>query len=256
MREFITGYQLLFAQNDKKSSSIKKTYSPQQTQECIYAVRYGQDELHDYLFEVYIGYGAGGMVSFHEKLAYSLTEPGKHTTEVVTDFNLFSLSDAMKDDSKRNLTRRTHIYWWIDIAMEDVDACHVNKYIVSFGLPNDARFRSMFSGFGNQLPTDTNGNIYAGNGFSASGCTSTVTFFCQAVWLSSVPIVHHTTQWLEALFDKCGTWEASVREYYGMRSPLYLHYTMLMHRPTPRRYRCCIVISSPLCGISLCPPAL
>lgn len=190
-------------------------------EESLHAIRYGHDTPNNnFIFEVYSGNMDGGNMAITEKKVFNMEDVGKYTIESI-DVDLAHLNLLMATDSRSNETSNSQIYWWIDIAMEQVQSSSVEKYIINFGLPNDGRFRSRFSQFGDPLPKESNGNFYAGNGNTSLGDNSTLSFFAQAIWMRSVPIVHNTmaSSYFSGLWDK---WvdpglREGLRHYYDTR---------------------------------------
>jgi hypothetical protein len=170
----------------------------QELVETLHAVRYGHDASSgQYIYEVYSGHSEGGSMVISEKKTFGQggatgtgTGMGRYEAERV-DMDLGHLNLLMAQDSQRNAAGaggaasgggggggkdgggggsggggggRSQLFWWLDVAMQQVQSSAVEKYIVSFGLPNDSRFRSRFSQFGDPLPREANGNFYAGNG--------------------------------------------------------------------------------------------
>jgi hypothetical protein len=88
---------------------------------------------------------------------------GRYSLEEI-DVDLCHLNQLMAHDSALNATTSSRLHWWLDVALEQVQPRALEKYIINFGLPNDTRFRSRFSQFGDPLPQESNGNFHAGNG--------------------------------------------------------------------------------------------
>jgi hypothetical protein len=223
MEEFITGYQILYTRTCKipESPVGSSTGMDSVPHEIVYAIRYGLDELKNHVFEVYAGSLTSSAVLFTEKSTYLTNNFGRYRVHPLEYFDLAKLNEAIVHDSERNLTRKTRIYWWVDVCMERMEPRRVDQYIANFGLPNDIKFRTMFSQFGIRLPRDSNGHMYAGNGASPCGPVSSLSFFYHALWISSVPVVHNLPTWLhkylENLFSPL-TYRL-LRRYYG--APLF-----------------------------------
>jgi hypothetical protein len=171
LRDFIQCYQILYYETSHNAHSSKKHpnsygYVPQvERAECIHAIRYGHDTVADkYVYEVYSGHSIGGTIVIDEKKVFDHRGGmGRYTVEQI-DVDLGHLNLLMAQDALHNSTNNSHLFWWVDVAMEQVAAPAVEKYIINFGLPNDSRFRSRFSQFGDPLPCENNGNFHAGNG--------------------------------------------------------------------------------------------
>jgi hypothetical protein len=223
MEEFITGYQILYTRTCKvpESSGVASTGMASAPNEIVYAIRYGLDELKNHVFEVYAGSLSSSSLLFTEKSTYLTNDFGRYKVQTLDNFTLTNLNEAIVHDSERNQTRKTRIFWWVDVCMERMEPRRVDQYIANFGLPNDIKFRTMFSQFGIRLPRDSNGHMYAGNGASPCGPVSSLSFFYHALWISSVPVVHNLPTWLhkylESLFSPL-TYRL-LRRYYG-GSPL------------------------------------
>jgi hypothetical protein len=223
MEEFITGYQILYTRTCKIApNNIIKTSGDNAVipNELVYAIRYGLDELKNHVFEVFSGTLSSGALIFAEKSTYLTQDFGHYRVHPLENFTLKELNEAIVHDSERNHMRKTKIYWWVDVCMERIEPSRVDQYIANFGLPNDIKFRTMFSQFGIRLPRDSNGHMYAGNGTSPCGPVSSLSFFYHALWISSVPVVYNLPYWLheqaESFFSP-GTYRL-LRKYYGLTS--------------------------------------
>lgn len=238
MEEFITGYQMLYTRTFKASPTVKSPGGhPAIPNELVYAVRYGIDELKHHIFEIYSGYEMNSPTSltFTEKRVYFTDHFGQYRIEPLEGWTLTSLNEEILKDSERNLNRKTKIFWWIDVCMERIEPSRVDRYIANFGLPNDIKFRTMFSQFGIRLPRDSNGHMYAGNGSSPTGSVSSLSFFYHALWISSVPVVYHLPSWIhkyaEAHFNL--TTYRTIRHYYDTRFAFF--FSSLMESPVDQQ---------------------
>lgn len=227
MEEFITGYQLIYTRAFKSNINLKPVEgNPSIPNELVYAIRYGLDELKNHIFEVYSGLSSSSSVVLTEKRTYFTDNFGQYKLENLENFTLTRLNEEIVNDSERNLNRRTKVFWWIDVCMERIEPSRVDQYIANFGLPNDIKFRTMFSQFGIRLPRDPNGHMYAGNGSSPCGSVSSLSFFYHALWISSVPVVYHLPAWVHKYSEQFlspSTYRL-LRRYYGILKYIILYY--------------------------------
>ena len=175
LRDFIQCYQILYYETTHKgnktfnSNTISTRYlnaasSSANLVEVICAVRYGHDSSADaFSFEIYTGNNLSGGMVIYEKKTFTGCSLGEYHKEEV-DLDMSHLNLLIAEDSLHNSQCNSKLYWWIDVTLELVQPSTVEKYIINFGLPNDTRFRSRFSQFGDPLPKESNCNFHAGNG--------------------------------------------------------------------------------------------
>lgn len=202
MTEFIVAYQTIFNRMKKLDSTLGPNNNT--SIEIISALRYGVNEKGDFVFEIYSG--SLDSVEHHiyksandenaSSLGYFICESNKVAYELL-DFNKMILEDA-----QNNLSLGTKIYWWIDIAMSQIDPFAIDKYIAAFGLPNDGKFRYKFGQFRSPTSKDQNNFMYAANGLSKEGETSSLSLFPKAMYVANIPIVAVLPKYLRKHYPK------------------------------------------------------
>jgi hypothetical protein len=230
LQEFVAAYQLLFTRPSVAISSgnSKDNLTQRKPTEVICAVRYGTDTTEKYLFEMYLGtvidLPDGPLLTMNEKRIYQLfpdTDPANIDFELVENWSasLNELNELITQDSLNNKSKKTRLFWWIDVAMIKVAAHRMDKYIAGLGLPNDSKFRSAFSQFGTCLTRDEKSHVYLGNGLSTLGGVSSMNFFVQAIRVSRIPISHHIPLWLDYAFETFlpVSLKDSVKDYFYKR---------------------------------------
>jgi hypothetical protein len=135
-------------------------------------------------------------------------------------------------DSIQNKTSKSSIFWWVDISMTKVTASRVDQYVAALGLPNDSKFRSAFSQYGNLLRKDEKSHVYAANGNSNLGGVSSLNYFIQALSVSCIPVVHHIPAWLDNTIENYLTpaLKASFKRYYYSRFAFFFNASSLKQR--------------------------
>jgi hypothetical protein len=229
LESFVTAYQIIYTRpyqplkNDITKRSVKKP------NEFICALRYGIGLKAEYIYQLHLGsvteIDGRNEITFDEKRTYNIGN-GKQVgdCEYTLDpgwkiHSLEQLNDLITRDANNNKYGIGKVYWWVDIAMTKVASHRIDKYIGSFGLPNDSKFRSNFGQFGVCLPKEEKSRIYAGNGVSKIGGVSSLNFFVQSLWIMNTPITHHIPAWLENLIETYSTPETKkqIMKYYFSR---------------------------------------
>jgi hypothetical protein len=206
----------------------KKGLNHRKPTEFISAIRYGQSIEGEAIFEMYLGTVVnlpdGPLLIMNEKRSYALSSFLSDVADIQFEVSpgwtgtLADINELITRDALGNKASRCKLLWWIDIAMVKVAAHHVDKYVAALGLPNDSKFRSVFGQFGACLAQDEKSHVYAGNGNSHLGGVSSLTFFVQALWLLSVPVVHNLPSWAErALYTLPDFISAPLKRYYNSR---------------------------------------
>jgi hypothetical protein len=148
---FISAYQGIHTRHHSVFDRFRSHAHITESNEFVRAIRYGSDELENYIFEEITGpvddinlkvtfQRLGECKTYEEYLQHVVEEKlnadGKR-------FTLDDLNDLIIQDSVRNnvTNGRCKIFWWIDIAMREVETSHMDKYIASFGKRHtDSRF--------------------------------------------------------------------------------------------------------------------
>jgi hypothetical protein len=212
----------------------KKGLVGKKVSEFLCAVRYGLDMELGPIYELYFGkvidLADGPFLLMDEKRVYRITnlnDVSDMEYELIPGWSatLSDINELIVRDSMNNKMGKTKIFWWIDISMVKVASGRVDKYVAALGLPNDAKFRSAFGQFGTCLPKEEKSHVFAGNGNSNLGGVSSLSFFVQALWILSLPIVHHMPAWLDkAIESSCSpSIRASLNNYYYSRFAFLLN---------------------------------
>jgi hypothetical protein len=230
LQEFVSAYQLLFTRPSIASTigNSKERTNHLKPTEIICAIRYGTDENGKCLFEMHLGkvvdHSDGPELTMYEKRIYTCNsedEPEDMHYEKVENWSstLNEMNEFITQDSLNNKSKRSKIFWWIDVAMLKVAAHRVDKYIAGLGLPNDTKFRSTFGQFGTCLTQDEKSHVYLGNGSTTLGGVSSMNLFAQAIWISHLPMSHHIPVWLDyAVETFCPqSMKDGIKDYYFKR---------------------------------------
>lgn len=170
----------------------------------------------------------GPLFSMNEKRIYSLfpdEDPEDLHYDIVENWSasLSDINEIITQDSLNNKLKKSKVFWWIDIAMIKVAAHRMDKYIAGLGLPNDTKFRSAFSQFGTSLTRDEKSHVYLGNGATTLGGVSSMNFFVQAMWITSLPISHHIPLWFDYLLESFPqAAKVALKDYYYKRFAFFL----------------------------------
>jgi hypothetical protein len=210
--------------------------------EFLCAIRYGTDAYDKILFEMYLGtvidMSDGPLFKINERRHYHVQGFTGELNELSYDEipgcqkSLTDLNEMITKDSIMNKTSKSAIFWWVDIAMIKVTASRVDQYVAALGLPNDSKFRSAFSQYGNLLRKDEKSHVYAANGNSNLGGVSSLNYFIQALSVTSIPVVHHIPAWLDNAIENylTPTLKASFKRYYYSRFAFFFNASSLKNR--------------------------
>jgi hypothetical protein len=132
----------------------------------------------------------------------------------ITDLNTQMVVDAMS-----NASIGSNVMWWIDVSMKTVSRDRVDKYLKGFGLPMDSKFKNNFGQFGSRMVRAEKSHIYPGNGTSATGSVSSISFFLQSISILKLPMINNIPASVESVIDAvCSDRIAtSLKDYYTSR---------------------------------------
>lgn len=200
LQEFQAAYTKVFAHANMIES--EKYIGPKSINDFILATRYGIDNNDNTIYEIYSGIYPNitevlkipvffPNLSFESNMDTAIVEPFIGTVE--------TLNRMVKEDGVANSAKKNKIFWWIDISIDDLRPTSIERYIQSFGLPNTSQYRSNFGSFHTVLSKEKNHRIYAGNGRTDTGKTSSLTFFIQTLVFHKIPILYSIPRFVENL---------------------------------------------------------
>jgi len=155
----------------------------------------------------------------------AIIEPFSGTVETI--------NRMMKEDGINNSSKKCKVFWWIDISIDDLRPTSIDKYITTFGLPNTGHFRSNFGSFQTVLAKEKNHRIYAGNGRTDQGRTSSLTFFVQTLAFHQIPIMYSIPKFLEDLCC-CNSWLGFLKTYWSSRLAFFFPTSSSNHKEANR----------------------
>ena len=220
LQQFIVAYQRLYTEHQKSSRDSVKSGSVDT--EYVMAVRYGHDASGKYLFEIY----RGPADSINEKIVLpsldkvktyeSQLEAAKANAEYYSSTwggTIETINDMIVKDSAENKGGKHKVLWWVDVAMPFVSSSKVTKYITTFGLPNEKKFKSSFAHYAQTLPSTKHHRIFSGSGLNAHGVqSSSLSIFVQSMWLKNRPIAFNVGEWFSNF--QSNPWLEGTYRYY------------------------------------------